>query len=61
MRQHRLPTQQPEEDAMSSTDTSPSVARRRLPFRAPAIAVAHFIVSADVGQTIRPEAYVVDP
>jgi catechol 2,3-dioxygenase-like lactoylglutathione lyase family enzyme len=31
---------------MSSTDTSPSVAR--LPFREPAIAVAHFIVSADV-------------
>jgi len=31
---------------MSSTDTSPSLAR--LPFREPAIAVAHFIVSADV-------------
>ena len=31
---------------MSSTDTSRSVAR--LPFREPAIAVAHFIVSADV-------------
>ena len=31
---------------MSSTDTSPSLAR--LPFRGPAIAVAHFIVSADV-------------
>jgi catechol 2,3-dioxygenase-like lactoylglutathione lyase family enzyme len=31
---------------MSSTDTSPSEAR--LPFRAPPIAVAHFIVAADV-------------
>ena len=36
---------------MSSTDTSPSVAR--LPFREPAIAVAHFIVSADVERSRR--------
>jgi catechol 2,3-dioxygenase-like lactoylglutathione lyase family enzyme len=36
---------------MSSTDTSPSEAR--LPFRAPPIAVAHFIVSADVERSRR--------
>ena len=36
---------------MSSTDTSRSVAR--LPFREPAIAVAHFIVSADVERSRR--------
>jgi len=36
---------------MNSTDTSPSVAR--LPFREPAIAVAHFIVSADVERSRR--------
>ena len=36
---------------MSSTDTSPSVAR--LPFREPAIAVAFFIVSADVERSRR--------
>jgi catechol 2,3-dioxygenase-like lactoylglutathione lyase family enzyme len=46
-----LPTQQPEEVAMSSTDTSPSVAR--LPFREPAITVAFFIVSADVERSRR--------
>jgi len=46
-----LPTQQPEEVAMSSTDTSPSVAR--LPFREPAVAVAFFIVSADVERSRR--------
>ena len=37
--------------AMSSTDTNASVAR--LPFGAPAIAVAHFIVSADVERSRR--------
>jgi catechol 2,3-dioxygenase-like lactoylglutathione lyase family enzyme len=36
---------------MSSTDTGPSGAR--LPFREPAIAVAHFIVSADVERSRR--------
>ena len=36
---------------MSTTDTSPSGAR--LPFRAPAIAVAQFIVSADVERSRR--------
>jgi catechol 2,3-dioxygenase-like lactoylglutathione lyase family enzyme len=36
---------------MSTTDTSPSEAR--LPFRAPPIAVAHFIVSADVERSRR--------
>jgi catechol 2,3-dioxygenase-like lactoylglutathione lyase family enzyme len=36
---------------MSSTDTSPSEAR--LPFRAPPIAVAHFIVAADVERSRR--------
>ena len=36
---------------MSTTDTSPSVAR--LPFRDPPIAVAYFIVSADVGRSRR--------
>jgi catechol 2,3-dioxygenase-like lactoylglutathione lyase family enzyme len=43
--------QQSEEVAMSSSDTSLSVAR--LPFREPAIAVAFFIVSADVERSRR--------
>jgi catechol 2,3-dioxygenase-like lactoylglutathione lyase family enzyme len=36
---------------MNNTDTSPSVAR--LPFRNPALVVAHFIVSADVERSRR--------